>query len=87
MAVNPGRSLYRAMLRAALRVPEENKRNLALDRIRTDFRCGVPQTHPMQPQRLFRGLSQEGAAGLCPVAHVSSWESAPSIEPDADAQI
>lgn len=38
MSASPAISLYRAMLRAAQLVPAENKRAMALDRIRTEFR-------------------------------------------------
>ncbi|KAJ1474653.1 hypothetical protein T484DRAFT_1831501 [Baffinella frigidus] len=38
MSASPAISLYRAMLRAAQLVPAENKRAMAIDRIRTEFR-------------------------------------------------
>ena len=38
MSTNPAKSLYRLMLRAAKLVPHDNKRALATDRIRNEFR-------------------------------------------------
>ena len=38
MSASPAKSLYRAMLQAAKLVPSDNRRAMAIDRIRSEFR-------------------------------------------------